>query len=552
MSSRNLWLEKRRAVESEYAAMIGLTREDLETLAELVPLVSRDRVTSAANSGSLKEETCYRARFEAAEQRYARMKALVCASLEAQMRLKSEQKGRFVVETLRELGLGDRMEVETILGQRSLDESSRRHMVEQIWELVSELQCAKKEIVELSKRCVGLPEPMQQEESPNKVNDDIASELAAARKRIAALDMELNRMNEKSFEDDERVRECDDVYDRIMGLDQQIDSDGVHPKYHPMTTCADPACQNYARRLRNGLKQAVAEAYVRERSVRIHGYFWYQVEPMERLRIEKDREIESLRFQLKRLEHATCQSSENVTVEQLEMEKVIRKVEIDTLEMGIKKLKDESRILAAERDRWSGKIACMQEDVRDAEAIIAESQSAKARMQLDAELFETRKAELETLVKQIEEFQKGGMASVYRERVNAVEKLKKEIETMEERLAALQEEYEEETGGEEMTDGVKKKTSLSTRKHEPSLNDNGEIQIWCKCKQWVVLSDLQSHIEIEHTPEGKKPGTQCPNGCGYFVDGNHSSDMNKHTSSQACADRVAEIQRLRERTKPAI
>jgi hypothetical protein len=148
---------------------------------------------------------------------------------------------------------------------------------------------------------------------------------------------------------------------------------------------------------------------------------------MERLRIEKDREIESLRFQLKRLEHATCQSSENVTVEQLEMEKVIRKVEIDTLEMGIKKLKDESRILAAERDRWSGKIACMQEDVRNAEAIIEESLSAKARMQLDAELFETRKAELETLVKQIDEFQKGGMASVYRERVNAVEKLKKEI-----------------------------------------------------------------------------------------------------------------------------
>jgi len=540
MNSDALWNEKRRALESEYAAHIGLTREDLETLAELVPFVSRDEIRPRDHLDTEETEKCYRARFEAAEQRYGRMKALLCASLEAQMRLRSEQRGRFVVESLRDLGLGDHMAVETILGQKSLNESSRRQMVEQIWELACELKRAKEEIAVLSKRCLQLPETMEVESA-----DDTVSELAAARKRIAALDLELNRLNEKSFSDDERVRECEDVFDRILGR-TQADSDGVHPKYHPMTTCQDPKCQNYAKRLRNGLKQAVAEAYVRERSVRIHGYFRYQVEPLERLRLEKDREIESLRFQLKRLEHAT--SSENVTIEELDMEKVIRKVEIDTLSMSIKKLKDENRTLAAERDRWSGVIVGLQEDVRCAEATIEECRSTKARLQMEMEAFESRKPELEQLIAQLEQFKTTGILAAYQDQLLAMDKVTQEISMAQKCLEELQQEAEsynvEDTTMEDAT--AKKPSSFLIKNGSPiySLDSQGGILVLCKCDKQVALDGMREHVASEHTADVKKPGIICPSGCGYFVAWDRSGDMGKHVKGQACAERVKEIQRL--------
>jgi hypothetical protein len=127
----------------------------------------------------------------------------------------------------------------------------------------------------------------------------LRAELAVAKQRIIALELECNRLNsnERLFENEERVRECEDVFDEILGRRHE-ETDGLHSKHHPATLCKNEACQNYARRMRSVFRQTVAEACAKERNERVNGYFHRKVEPLEKLRAEKDNEILKLRMML--------------------------------------------------------------------------------------------------------------------------------------------------------------------------------------------------------------------------------------------------------------
>jgi hypothetical protein len=128
-------------------------------------------------------------------------------------------------------------------------------------------------------------------------DSDLRAELAVARQKIIALELECSRLNssERLFEYEERVREYEDVFNQIVGYEHP-ETEGLHPKYHPTVQCKSEACQNYARRMRSIFRQSVAEACAKERSARVNGVFQREIEPLEKLRARKDAEILELRL----------------------------------------------------------------------------------------------------------------------------------------------------------------------------------------------------------------------------------------------------------------
>ena len=89
-------------------------------------------------------------------------------------------------------------------------------------------------------------------------------------------------------------------------------------RFHPVPVCSDYRCQAFIQRLRSGIRQSVADAFIRDRVARINGFFRRTVEPVERVRAEKDREISALRLRLKRLEQAACMTSAEAEAVQLD------------------------------------------------------------------------------------------------------------------------------------------------------------------------------------------------------------------------------------------
>ena len=214
-----------------------------KTLMELIQYVTTTEDYVAISNGetdSMRSEQIYRLRFEAAEARYCRMKALVCASIAKQTHLESDLKLAEFSEGLRAIPTNAVM-----------------------WDLMTELKSAKSEISRLSEmnRCLrsGVAMTMPPPVLPLKSTAKLEAELTSTRKQIVAMDLELARMNNLRFEDDERIREYEDVLDIVMGHSGVVDIPAVHPRFHPMATCLDPACKKYANRLRNGMRQAVAE-----------------------------------------------------------------------------------------------------------------------------------------------------------------------------------------------------------------------------------------------------------------------------------------------------
>ena len=538
-----------KLAEAEYARLRCLTPEDLETLTELIPFVSRDdanQVARPAPTASVEQvQQCYRARFEAAEARYGRMKALVCASLEEQMRLRSQICGQKVMEEMRGL---NQNQIDFLLGSRSADESARREMVRHVWELLEQMRCLKEEnarLKEMNARLRNGPVASSMELDEVK-NDDaerciaLEAELAGARKRISALDMEVARLSHKTFDDDERVRECEDVFDRILGRVHRREEDMEHPRFHPMTTCADPACRNYAQRLRNSFKQAIAEAYVRERNVRIYGHFRYYADPVEKVRLEKDREIERLRLDMKRLERAACMTSseaEAMKLEQLSVQVVLKQSELEQVRRNLKDLQAEYSKRNLERNRLSAAIEAMQEERREAAAEIEQAKSLqsiinaeRAQLQREAEVVQKVKA-------QIEQFRSGSMATLFDEKRSELERLERELELLQEERKAIMDHKVQEGKSTSKTNPLGKKGK------KISQNAAGSVVIACKeCGLDIELEQLKQHMEEAHS----RDVVLCPKNCGFFVLARRSSDMAKHVDSRSCAEAVDVIRQLRE------
>ena len=576
-------MERRDALEcvNRAAKLHGLNEEDLQTLAELVPFVSRGAWTQERPEPTVSSESverCYRARFEAAEARYGRMKAVLCASLEAQMRLKSKISG---LQVLNEpsCDVFDQSARDFLLGNRSADESMRREMVRNMWDLVEELKRCKEEnakLAEFNRQLRGVPRTMElaQEEDEVAAADErsllVEAELVSARKRISALDREVSQLSSKAFDDDERFRECEDVFDLILGrMHIENDCGGVHPRFHPVMTCSDPACQNYAQRLRNAVKQSVAEAYVRERSARLHGHFKYYVEPVERVRLEKDREIERLHFELKRLERAACTTSaeaEGIRLERLDVEIVQKRLEMDAVNRELKQLRAECKACLSERNGLRAALEGLREELQEAKRLIEDGNRVQDVVKAERAQLQQEAEAVRRIRDRIDRFMSGAMATIYNEKRVALERLERQVEVLEERKMELEQRIasywdENEDGKEEdeivgadtaTADSVsrsvlKKPLSLSTylKRNGRSVvwrNSRGGVSVLCKeCESDVPLDELQQHAALNHGNV-----VMCPHNCGYFLAQRRSSDMAKHATSKACQERVLEIRRLNE------
>ena len=532
-----------QSLEAEYASLRGLTPEDLETLAELLPFTAR-RASASQPEPSVPSEVvqkCYRARFEAAETRYGRMKALVCASMEEQMRLRAQIRGQAVVAGYAALPEARRA---FLLEERTMDECMRREMIKSVWELMEELKRVKEENAKLSEHnqrlrsgvaCVGMD--LDSPPEPRRPTIALEAELIAARQRISALDMELARLDAKKFDEDEYVRECEDVFDCVLGRVRLEQDSGYHPRFHPMATCSDEACRNYARRLRCGLKQAVAEAYVRERSERIHGHFRFHVEPLERLRLEKDEEIERLQLRLKRLERVSCVTTaeaEGMQLEQVSVQVVLKRSELDTARRELRAVHEECQRLDGERGRLEAGLECLKERLREAEATIDEGKRVRDVIKAERMRMEMESEALGRVRERIDRFMSGDTAIAYDEQRFAFERLEREIEVLKERKAELMAESEESDDDSEEESVVEPPRRGRVRK-----TDEGAIVILCGDTE-VPLDGLE-----QHAAQFYGASTFCPRGCGYFVPSRRANEMAKHVTTRACAARVQEIERLR-------
>lgn len=220
----------------------ALSNHELQILRDLIPYVSHEEGMIPV----ICDEHGYRMLYEASEARYSRMKALVRASVEkqAQMAIQLEQARAGIL-------------------LRELDIQISEPQAAALWETANELRRIKEENLRLKEMNQSLRSGLVIKVSPEIAHAAVQSrkleaELLAAKQQISAMDLELLRMSDQRFEDDERLREYEDVLRQFSGVEADA-SEEHHPRFHPITTCKDLACRAYARRLRNGLRQAVAE-----------------------------------------------------------------------------------------------------------------------------------------------------------------------------------------------------------------------------------------------------------------------------------------------------
>ena len=232
-------------LKSDFAAAYGISHSELDVLMDLLPCINSNPLP---NLSSVVSEECYKLRFYAAETRYGRLKAALSASLDSLVCMKEE------MNLIKLNGLVDEMKL------HSASEGSVA-----LFDALNELKRMKEEVARLQDLNRALrtgiqleaPTPMEYH-----VPDCIEAELKSARLQISAMDLELNRMSDKVFDYEERMREYEDVLTQMSG--ERVMSDGendaiVPSRFHPMVTCANEACKAYARRLRDGMRQAVAE-----------------------------------------------------------------------------------------------------------------------------------------------------------------------------------------------------------------------------------------------------------------------------------------------------
>ena len=232
-------------LKSDFASAYGLSRSELDVLLEIIHCISPHSQTQEEIQNM--SDKCFQLQLQAAEVRYARMKAALSASLMEQTRLKEE------LITLKSNGMIDELK---------LHSSPDLNLA--LFDALSELKQAREEVARLKGMNSGLRTGIQLQ-CPAPLTYTLSSnadaELSTAREQITFLNLELNRMSDKMFDYDERIREYEDVVSLITGERVMADSDefNVHPRFHPVVTCSNDGCKAYARRLREGMRRAVAE-----------------------------------------------------------------------------------------------------------------------------------------------------------------------------------------------------------------------------------------------------------------------------------------------------
>lgn len=466
----------------------------LSILSDLTQHLSCEEESEPLDRG----ESYYKFRFEAAEARYGRMKALVCVSLQKQEHLQHE---------LLIAGISNLMTDLSISGSDSATA---------LLNALHELKEAKAEIRKLNElnRCLRGEEVKALPSVVVLRDANVEGELLAARRQISAMDLELVRMSDQQFEIEERLRESQDVIDHLLGIEHTT-AEPVHPRFHPINACPIAACQNYTKRLRNGLRQAVADAYVRDRRVRLHGHFQHIVRPLEEHHVKQEEMIRELRLRLARLECATLRSADDVS--EVNEEKAKAVAELERLKVEANAVRAECEALQGRRTNLRAEVHGLQQEIGEAKELIDECNEKRRLCTAEIQCLENERARAERVWDRMQDFQNGQMALEF-------DRMQREYQKLEHELGVARQQMQE----------LKNEDDTS-----PVKRVRGVVFITCKCGESVPADEINQHILRAH-PGGV---VVCPRGCGFFA--KDHSEMRVHACSKECSDRAGAIKRLK-------
>lgn len=211
----------------------------------------------------------------------------------------------------------------------------------------------------------------------------------------------------------------------------------------PIPVCSSPECQLFLHRLRMGLRRSVADAFIRDRVTRINGFFRRMVEPVERVRAEKDREIVSLRLRLKRLEQAACMTSSEADAVQLDERIVELRLKVENLRSEGARVGIEIAELNAERDRLKDVLVGLRSDEEEVRKAVEGLRAVKAQVELAVAAFEKQKEDLQFFMQRMDKYQNGELLRDIDAKYCEVNRLYDELAVLEERKYKLEHGIEE-------------------------------------------------------------------------------------------------------------
>jgi hypothetical protein len=239
----------------------------------------------------------FRLRFEAAEERYARMKGLVRAALENVRCVEKENKGLRLGEVFASMGL-DTVHFETLLsafiGKRSY-ESSLNVCIEKMTSELVGLRLDNSRLIQKNKSLLVAPVGaiMYHEDPEIKATFLLAIEeakefkptIAKLQAQVRAMEFDWTQaknMRDELFDYDDKLRECEMVADKLcLKRAEYMPGEG---------------------KLFATSRRHMIEILVEDRNRNINGFFARRVVPLERLRMEKDSEILELRLAICKLQ----------------------------------------------------------------------------------------------------------------------------------------------------------------------------------------------------------------------------------------------------------
>jgi hypothetical protein len=394
----------------------------------------------------------------------------------------------------------------------------------------------------------------------------LVAEVETLRKQVIALELECNRLQSdgRRFEEDERLRECEDVFDQIIGRERQDNESTTLHRFHPMGTCKDPACMAYARRLRGGFKVAITEAYVRERVVRVNGLVRQFFEPLETLREHKDAEIRALRERILRFEQSlrmTSEEADGVQLRSVSLALLNKAAELDSLKLECAAFEREF----SKRRGLIVRLMAEEESLKeDAKTLRLEMQGLAEERQLTIGVindFRAEQSKLQQMRVDATTTQAGQQSVRVRRHQQQSTALEVEVGNLRiERNAALTADPDDGPGGPVDSAPPSADTSVLTfaaaisggkrprtgPSHSIVPGPNGTPLILCQCRRYLPLDAMEAHARLAHRVQdgSSRQAFVCPSGCGYLVVGLREECLNGHSASGECARRRGEIARL--------
>jgi hypothetical protein len=551
------------SIDSDFARLHGLDADKLSLFLDLFGCVSDKQPDNFSHPLPMHPraapvQDCYRLRLEAAELRYNRMKGLVSASLQSQQILRVEKQSLHAALCIQSLGLGEECAAtfDAMVGRAARFGAIAAEMQS----LAARMESVSRENESLrhfNRVLRGEQAPLISSAPPDQRADALTIENAVQRKRITALELECTRAQTDPclFDQDERLRECEDVFDRVLGrerLDHCVEAvpGASLEAFHPIGTCGDPACRAYARRLRGGLRKAVTAEYVRERIDRLNGLIQHSVAPLETLRAEKDGEIHALRLRICRFEQSlrmTSDEADRVELRALSSEIFEAAKELD-------RIRSECGGVRREYARWGVMLTNIKDAYRATSAGLDLVQRQVGWLSEERTLMENCRNQLvqeRALTAahrdEMARFRDGRMGAAFQEQRVQLGALQREAEGLRaerfvaegEGMSAMEEVVSPVAVNDVGTTRVKKARRALSAALEvvPGLG----VCVPCRCGSPVPLVQLGAHLVAVH---GHTRALVCRAGCGHYVINGSRSDMEKHALSSSCRQRLAQIQGL--------